>query len=143
MDNKDVALYCSNLPIPERIGDKNLIEFCKSKYNPEVNFNPNSTPLSTITNQTIPGNTSKNNFSANPNPFDNWLTLNIELPWKPQPIELLLTNALGRVVWKDHFFYEGPVQYQLDKGLSALPAGIYHAQVQGNQYVKSLTLIKP
>jgi hypothetical protein len=144
LTEQELALLCDEQPIPASVTEAQLKEFCKNNYNPDINLDsPDPDLLNLASNINTEMIELDKVFRAAPNPFRNHLSITLDLHWEPQDVNLRITDALGRVVWEDSFFYSGgPLHYQIDQNLEALANGVYQAQVQSGQEIESITILK-
>lgn len=144
LTEQELALLCDEQPIPAPVTESQLKDFCKNNYNPDINLDyPDPDLLNLASNIDTEMVEFDKVLRAAPNPFRNHLSITLDLQWEPQDVRLRLTDALGRVVWEDSFFYSGgPLHYQIDQNLESLPNGVYQAQVQGGQEIESITILK-
>ena len=95
-----------------------------------------------LTGISAPQNNPENNYSAYPNPFSTEINLSVYLPG-PQPVHLVLLNALGQVVQPEVVLqHNGGTQALVFRPEADLPAGIYLLRVQAGDKVWTEKLSK-
>lgn len=134
-----------NPPPPRPISSSELSTFCQTVYDPpggrpsnfDNNFKTGGVPHEILDNIIVPGT-----IAPSPNPFFDFISIDVPDEWEEQRVELSLFDSFGRVVWSysPKIWIAG--QHTFSQGLPSLPSGNYILRVQGESFLQSHKIVK-